>query len=408
MSQLRITFGVSLKRREGIGIYPGLEDLEATVKGERYELGYRFRDYGKLSLSIIKRLEECGTINKAPNALSKVQDFYKLPQFVGPTSRAGGRFTRWMIDGECPKVGVLSVRIEKRRKKKIFFGPKGVLYFKAALKSSNLTRSFEDLVVLRVLARKIKNLGRVCSVLSTNRSIDCYCDRVRGKKIRHLKGKKTQLISKEIFRTLRDAYLVHCESPQVVPFAMSSNNPMVVSGLVYNEIYRIYHALRIPLQIWINESSKKSSSLVTADPYEVSDRMPREITRGFEKIGLLHILPGRSRLRYMSIPDRLLSDLVRYFGEVASKEALLRGREPPRQMPLAYFIRMMKEEFRVLINPNDVTTFLKKSVDYKNLGMDLKIATGYLIRDYHCFTERLENLGLATIRPDGDVMIRVE
>lgn len=408
MSQLQITFGASLKKRKGMGSYPGLEDLEATVKGERYELGYRFRDYGKLSLSIIKRLEECGTINKAPNALSEVKDFYMLPNLVGHALRAGGSFTQWMIDGECPKVGVLDIRIEKGRKKKVFFGPKGVLFLKAALKSSNLTRSFEDLVVLRVLARKIKNLGLVYSILRANRSIDCYCGKVRGKEIRQLQGKMTQLFSKAIFVTLRDAYLVHCESPQVVPFVMSSNNPMVISSLIYSEIYRVYHALRIPLQIWINESSKVSTSLATIDPYEVSDRMPREITRAFEKLELLHFLPGRSHTRYTSIPDRLLSDLVRYFGEMTTKEALLEEREPPRQIPLAYFIKMIKEEFRILINPNDIIRFLEDSVDHRNLGIDLKIAKGYLISDYHCFTERLENLGLATIRPDGDVMIRVE
>ena len=382
-----------------------LENLEVTVGGERFELGYRFRDYGKLSLSIIKRLEECGTINTAPEALSEVRDFYKLPNLVGPTARAGGKFAQWMIDGECPKVGVLDVRIEKARKKKVFFGPIGVLFLKAASKSSNLARSFEDLVVLRVLARKITNLGLLLSILCAEKSIDCYCGKVKAKEIRRLERKKTQLFSKEFFTTMRDAYLVHCEGPQVVPSAMSSNNPSAISSLIYNEIYRVHHILRVLLQMWINESSKMSTSLVTVDPYEVSDRMPREVTRGLEKIGVLHSLHGT---RYTSIPDRLLSNLVRYIGEVASREASLNGKEPPRQMPLASFINMIRKEFRVLINPNDIVRFLENLVDYRNLGIDLRVARGYLISDYNRFTERLENLGLATIRPDGDVMIRVE
>jgi hypothetical protein len=120
---------------------------------------------------------------------------------------------------------------------------------------------------------------------------------------------------------------------------------------------------------------------------------------------MLHFLHG---IRFTSIPDRLLSNLVRYFGESVSAEAMQQGREPPRQMPLNSFVKVIKEEFRILINPNDILGFLETSVEYGNLGIDLQIARGYLISDYQYFTERLENLGLATIRPDGDVMIRIE
>jgi len=402
---MHITFGVGLRKRAEIGTYPVLEDLEVAMKGKRYELGYAFRDYGKLALSIIKRLEECGTSSKAPQVLREVQDFYKLSDLVGSSSRAGGRFTQWMIDAECPKVAVLDIKIEKRRKKKVFFGPKGILFLKAASKSSNLAQSFEDMVILKVLARKIKNLAIVLSALDAEHSVDCYCGRVKGKEIRHLQNKKTRLSSKEVLATMRDAYLVHCEGSHIVPLAMSSNNPMVISSLIYNEAYRIYHALRIPLQIWINQSSKTSLNHITVDPYEISDRMPREITRALEKLGMMHFLHG---IRFTSIPDQLLANLVRYFGESVSAEALQQQRKPASQMPLDSFVKAIKKEFRILINPNDILSFLKASVKYGNLGIDLQIAKGYLISDYQHFTERLENLGLATIRPDGDVMIRIE
>jgi hypothetical protein len=395
---------VGLGKREGIGPYPVLEDLEAFVKGERYELGYKFRNYGQLSLSIIKRLEECGTIDKAPQDLNKIRDFYKLPGLVGSMSRATGKFARWMIDSECPKVGVLDVRIERGRKKKVFFGSKGVLFWKAASESSNPTRSFEDLIILSVLARKIRNFGLILSALHTEGTIECYCGRTRSKEIRQLQRKKTQLSLKSVSTTIFDAYLVHCESPPVIPFAMSSNNPLAISSLIYNEIYRVYHSLRIPLQIWINESAKMSKGLVTVNPFEVSDRMPREITRALEKLGLLHFLYGA---RYVSIPDRLLADLARYFGEITSKEASVEGRKPPNQVPLSSFVKLIQEEFRILLNPDDVIRFLEGSVNYRDFGIDLNTAKGYLISNYHYFTERLENLGLATIRPDGDVMIRI-
>lgn len=409
MNPTRITFGVGLRRRKGVGTYPALEDLEATVGTEQCELGYRFRDYGKLALSIIKRLEDCGTILKAPQALDEIRDFYKLPHLAGSTSRAVvteiGSFTQWMIDAECPKVGILGVQTEKKRQKKVFFGPIGVLFLKAASKSSNMTQSFEDLVIFRVLARKIRNLGLVLGALYAEGSVDCQCGKAKIKEIRQLQGKKTQISSK-LFTTMRDAYLVHCEGPEVIPFAMSSNNPMAISGIIYNEIYRVYHALRIPLQMWISESSKMSTSLVAIDPYEISDRMPRELTRAFEKLELLRF--GGHGTRYVSIPDRLLSDLVRYFAELITWEASIEAKKLPSQMPLGYFVKKIKEEFRILINPNDVIRFLEESVDYRTFGMDLRIARGCLISDYHSFTERLENLGLATIRPDGDVMIRIE
>jgi len=312
-----------------------------------------------------------------------------------------------MIDTECPKVGVLNIQIEKRRKKKVYFGFEGSigdLLLRAASKSSNPSHSFEDLVVLKVLARKIKNLGLVFNGLYTSSVIDCQCIKAKGKEISHLNGKKTQLSSKELFITMRDAYLVHSETPWVVPLALSSNNPMAISSIIYNEMYRIYHALRFPLQRWINESSKTSAAIVTVDPYEVSDRMPREITRALEKLGLLQFL---KRTRYISLPDQLLSDLVRYFGEITSRKAFLERRKLPGQMRLGSFVEMIKKEFRILVSPNDIMRFLRDSVCYEDSGID-KIAKGYLISDYHSFTERLENLGLATIRPDGDVMIRIE
>lgn len=406
LSRLTITFGVGLRKRKDFGTYPALEDLEATVGGERHGLAYRFRDYGKLSLAIRRRLEDCGTISKAPKILEKVRIFYQLSDLVGPSLRTGGSFTRWMIDGECPQVGILDVRREKRRRKKVFLGRKGVLFLEAASKSSELVRSFEDLVVLEVLAEKIKNISLVLGALRRQGSIDCLCGKAKGKEIHQLEGRTIQINSKEIFTTLHEAYLVHCESPEIIPLAVSTCSPMVISSLIYNEIYQFHHALRMLLQIWINESSKGSWSLVMADPYELSDRMGREITRGFEKIELLRT--SRARARYISIPDRLLSDLVAYFGAVHATHATLRGMETPKQLPFSDFIKLIKKEFRILIDPDDAIKFIEDSVDYQSLGIDSKVARGYLISEYHRFTERLETLGLATIRPDGDVMIRVE
>lgn len=399
-----ISFGVSLKERRDIGKYPVLEDLEATKLGRQYSLGYRFRDYGKLSISIMKRLEECSTIEQAPDAIDIIREFYKLPNLVGAVSRVGGSYTKWMIDAECPQVGVVNIHTEKRRKK-VFLGPIGVLFLKAASKSSSLTTSFENLVVFRVLAEKIRNLGLVLSVLHTRGTIDCYCNKVRPKAIRQIKGKKTQLNMNRIPTFLRDANLVHCESPDIFPFVVSPNTPMVISGLLYNEIYRTYHALRIPLQKWVNRLSKKLQGLVTIDPYEISDRMAREISRGFEKIGLLQLRGG---VRFTSIPDQLLANLTGYFGEKAVNKASLDGKAPPKQLPLASFIKMLREEFCILVNPNDIVEFLEKWVDYAHLGIDFSVARGNLISDYHRFTERLETLDLATIRPDGDVMVRIE
>jgi hypothetical protein len=405
VNPLNITFGVRVESKRNIGSYPLLEDLEANLGLEKFELGYNFRDYGMLSLSIVKRLDECNTTSLAPQSLVKqIRDFYRLPDLVGSTTRAGGKFTEWMIDTQCPDVNITSVVIEHGKKKKVLPGPIGLLFMRAADRSSNPTQALEDLIILKVLARKMNNFGRVLSALHTQGAIDCLCSSTKGQEVHDLRGKTTQLLSRDACVTMYDAYLVHCETPQVTPFAISSNNPLAISSLLYNELYRLYHGLRVLLQMWLNESLQDSQSLAKVDPYEVSDRMPREISRAFEK---LHLLQSLHEKRFVSIPDRLLSDLVNLFREATIENASSKGNPAPREEPLSSFVRKVKEEFRILVNPDDIVRYLEDSVDHVGLGIDLETARGYLVSDYLSFTERLENLGLATIRPDGDVMIRI-
>lgn len=407
MSQPYITFAVHIEEsgREKVVRYPVLEELETNLNGIICELGYRFRDYGKLSFALVKRLEESDTLSQAPKALRGILDSYKLEELVGSAVRAVSKYTKWMINAECPKIRVLT--IVKRKKKIAYWGAKyGDFFLRAALRSPNLAQSLENLILFRVLARKLENLGKTFGIVRQYGAITCICERIRGKniKIPSLQGAKTEIRWKELFANLWNAYLIHVEAPVSIPFYESPNIPGVLSGIIYNEIYRLHHNLRSLLQEWINNAAQGASNLVTMDPFKVSDRMPQEITRALEKLGLLQVVYG---VRYTCIPDQLLSDLVGYFGEYLSEEIQLRHKEPPNEAPLNKFVDTLREQFRILVNPNDVIDFLKSSVNYASLGMDLGKAHSYLISNYDALIERLESLGLATIRPDGDVMIRI-
>lgn len=402
MTPAHILFGVSLNQRKNVGFYPSIQEVEVVVGGTGYALGYRFRDYGKLLLSIIKRVESVGGELKAIS--QDVTNFYKLPEFVGSTLRVGGKFTNWMIEKECPVVGVIIKRKEKKTER-TYLGTTGACFLKSASSSPNIVKSFEDLVLLKVLAEKLKNLTFVLDAVQTQSEIVCSCTRAKGEPIRHLKGKQFSISSNEVFTSLKSAFLIHCESPVTAIHTVSSNSPVAISGLIYNGVYHFYHELRDVIQTWINTSSEKSN-IRLEDPHEISDRMAREITRGFEKIGLLHF--SHMQTRYASIPDQLLADLVAYLKQIVIGEAALRNENKPEQLPLASFVRMVKTDFRILINPDDIIQYLGKFCDCRALGIDLRLARGYLIADYHQFTERLEALGLATIRPDGEVMISLE
>jgi hypothetical protein len=404
VSAFRITFEVGKKKSEDVGFYPVLQALEARIHEQRYELGYNFRDYGKLSLSIINKLNKRRIISVSPE-ISEIQDSYQLPNFVGSTGRVGGSFTEWMVDNECPRVGVIEKRKVKKQKPEYFLGARGTHFLKAASKSPDISQSFEDLIMLAVLARKIKHLGLVFSSIYKAKDVDCECIATKLAETKKLRGKKFKIYPQKMPVTMGDAYLVNCEGLNIVPDVLASNNPSTISGFTYNELYRMYHYLRYAVQKWIIDSTA-GLNFGGIDAYEVSDRTPREFTRALEKLGLLHSLHGT---RYICIPDKLLVVLVKYFAETTSLQASpeVKGEGNRGQIRLSQFVKTIKNEFRILLDPDDIYQFLNESFDYKNFGIDLETAKSYFISNYNFFVERLENLGLATIRPDGDVMIKI-
>jgi hypothetical protein len=400
-SQAELQFGLALQKREGVS-YPSIQEMKIVAGGSDFSLGYRIRDYGNLLLSIINRVEIYGE-NKS--VAEKVNDYLKLPKFFGNTFRSGSKYTNWMIDEECPAVDVIFERIEKGCDRH-YLGKTGDYFLKSASSSPNIVKSFEDLVLLRILSKKLQNLSLVLKTCRNRGFIVCRCTKAKGATLHTLKDKYFSIPSNELSSVLGSAFLVHSESPVTSTYALSSSTPIGISGLVYNEIYQFYHRLREEIQTWTNESSQ-GFGVGLEDPHEISDRMAREITRGFEKIGVLHFNNNRTPTRYVSIHDQLLADLVEVFKKVEQGKASLNSEKSPEQLPLTSFTRMVKEDFRILINPDDILEYLE-SCDFRSLGIDLRIAKGLVIADYYQFTERLEALGLATIRPDGEVMINLE
>lgn len=132
----------------------------------------------------------------------------------------------------------------------------------------------------------------------------------------------------------------------------------------------------------------------SAKTNELSKRVPHEVSRGLVKIDVLRKTRG---LEHVSIPDRMLSDLTMFALHSQRAQAIR----------LEEFNTMLKNTFRILVNPHDIKMFLKNSVAHESLGIDLTVVTDFLRSNYEEFIERMVGLGLARVRPDGEVTIEI-
>lgn len=358
--------------------------IQPQISGESMDFTYRVRDYGRLPLWIAQLLEEYHTI---PDEWKTVREKYGLDDFFIAYVPPRNGYIKWTLTRELPRIDILEKRTEKRRgkgKKKMIFslGPIGQEIFKAVQKSQNWLISFENLTLLRLLAHKLKSLGDTLNAIHKYGSVECTSTNWPSFKFSW----------EELSSNLWDVFLVHTEKLDIMPECRSPNIPPVLSGLIYNESYLAHFAIRKTIIEKFVKGTKNRG--VSVNIAELSKRVPHEVSRGLEKIGVLHAKRG---LEHVSIPDRMLLDLVMF--ALYDRKA--------RTIHLKEFIDVLKNMFRVLVDPHDIKIFLKNSVECESLGIDLTVAIEFFRSNYEVFIERMVSLGLARVRPDGEVSIEI-
>jgi hypothetical protein len=343
---------------------------------------YVVRDYGELPLWIASHLMEQNTL---PEEWRMVEEIYALDKFFVGMPPRRKRFIEWTLIRELPQIDVLVLKKKrvKRRgtKRKTSLGPFGDFLFDVVKLSPNWLISFENLVLLRLLGYKLKNLGTTLYEIYKHGSAKCVSSS-------HWPSFK--IFWDELSANLWDICLIHAEKPDVIPEFRDPNIPQVLSGAIYNESYLVHSALRkILLEKFASTIQNRGFSM---DIYELSTRTPNEISRAFREIGILQNVHG---LEFVSIPDRMLRDLVIFSLHWQTKT----------QTFLKEFTDVVKDQFRILIDPYDIKNFLERASTYASLGIDLMTMVNYFKSNYEIFIERLKNLGLAKVRPDGEVTI---
>lgn len=340
--------------------------------GER-TFTYELRDYGGLAYW----LRTYGNVDEDP-LWKSVDEIYALETSSKEKSEKRKPWILWHLDRlreieATTKVG----------KNKYQLGKFGKLALEVARKTSYWTVSLESIIVARLIATKMENLGYFLSKIST-RPVNVSGRKTR-KKISY--PQDFQISWNDLSTCLKDVYFLHAE-PCAIPNLRSPAVPPILSGIIWNEIFSAITRIRGKIMERIAEVGN------TCDLYIVSDRGSNEIKRALNHLGVLQ--SGRG-VWYTCIPDRLLSNFAIY--------ALLKGKQDI--LSVRELTEIIRDDFRFLVDPDDIHNFLSNSVKFEPIGVDLDILRNNLEQNYADFIERLMSLGYAIIRPDGEVTVEI-
>lgn len=375
--------------QKGISMILSYDIIKRKIKGEakltisgikfienrnkKRELTYWLHDYGRLAYW----LRKYGHVDDNP-VWSSLEDIYMFEDAIEPP--LSKKRINW-IKYHVKKLSEIRATREIE-KGKFRLGDFGKAAFEASERFADWSKSLEALIITRLLSTRIENLGILLRSIYT-KPIEVKC----------LKCPST-IIPPEDFRlswgdistSLRDAYLIHTELPMVIPEFRSPNSTTVLSGLLFNELYSTMSNIRERIVERLAKVGK------TVNRYILTDRGSYEVKRGLERLNILHRKYGSW---FITINDQLLSSLAMY--------ALVRsGRN---LISLEELTATMKHSFRFLVDPYDIGSFIKDSVESQTLGINLDVLWNNLEQNFLGFIERLVSLGFAIVRPDGEVSI---
>lgn len=361
----------SVTRKKGKLTFSDVKFVDQN--GNERELTYWLHDYGRLPYW----LKKYGKVDDNPLWKSLLNIFALEGIFEGRPKPVREKWYLWHIGklaeiDATRKIGSGIYRL----------GNFGELAFEAAKNSVNWSESMENIVITHLISKRMENLGFFLHTLS-RKSIEVVCSKYPKDLGR---PKDFQISWNNLSTCLRNAYFVQVESPSTIQELKASNNPVILSSFLLNEIYSVISNLR----------NKIVERLVvvgnTVNPYILTDRGSYEIKRALERLGILQTKYG---FWFTNLSDSILSSFIWY--------ALVKTRR--KSISPDEFTKILKDDFRFIVDPTDVTAFLTDYVEYQSLGIDLNLLHNNLEQNYSTLLERLVSLGFATIRPDGEVKI---
>lgn len=344
--------------------------------GQNQELTYWLHDYGRLAYW----MKKYGKVTGDP-LWDSLPNIYEIDEFFeGQPNQARLRWYRWHLS----KLVEIQVT-EKIDANNYKLGTFGRIAFEAAKKSSgrvSWSEAMENVVIARLIAKKLEIFGRLLTEINLH-PVEVRCVSPQKDCV---SPTVFSIHPNEISTALKDVYLVLAESSNVVQELRTLSDPLILSTFLFNETYYSMSSLREKI---VNQIALTGS---TVNPYILTDRGSYEIKRALEKLG---ILTKRLGQWFTSFPDKLLLSTVWYSLVKVGKQSIT----------LKDFASILKEDFRFLVDPDDIKNFLLEKVKYDELGIDFNILNNNLENNYSKLLERLMNLGFASIRPDGEAII---
>jgi len=294
------------------------------------------------------------------------------------------RWMKWPATSDLRESGVVyeTKRGDKVNRGLTDFGHKALI---AAKRRPTWIYTFENLVLLKAISAKVDGLEKTLAAISKNGYIECICREGREEKSQQI---GTFRISPSFPDKPSGLYFLQAEETVSTPHFRTPFLPQVVSQKILNIIYLIHYALRLKLidSEFVRDLICKRKLTLGREHSEWANEGPASLMSGLTRLGLLKI---DGNLRYFRLPDQLLADLVSFIVR--------------EKMPLERFAQEMKNSFRIIVSPRDAEAIAQFVA--MNEETEAEMIRDFMRANYDSFTDRLVNLGLAHINPDGEVTV---
>jgi len=295
-----------------------------------------------------------------------------------------GRWLTWPATADLRQSDVVREieSAKKTRRELTEFGRKAR---ESARRLPNWVSAFENLVLLKTVSTKIEGLEKIVRTVSNEGTIECVCREGREEDSKQIGGFRISLNLEKIPKLC----LFQAEETLSPPHFRSSFFPQVISQKILNKIYLINYAIRwsIITSDFVQDLAIKRNISLGRDFSSWANEGPASIMSGLSRLGLLKI---DTNLRYLRLPDAMLPDLVSFIVEGGT-------------MPLGQFAEALTKAFCIVVSPKYVN--IVAALTGMKTETEVEMTRDYMWANYDSFTDRLVNLGLAHVNPDGEVTV---
>lgn len=229
---------------------------------------------------------------------------------------------------------------------------------------------FERLCLLKGIADRLKGLGDVAKIVSSGASEVWDMTNHASPRLYQIKTVKPVFC---------DYYLVDVEDAPTLYSFPSPNSSVFISNMLIGEHFRFHYSLR--KEIYEAYLQARDKSLTSSKLHRFAGRI-----RTINLLKNLNIYRMEQGYRFIRVPTNLLKTLAMY---TLSRKG---------DISVENFISHLKEEFFIVVSPEDLKTLYPFS-------MFSYYPETFFKPNFDMFIKRLVYAGIAEVKPDGEVVL---